>query len=186
MYAAMIYVLIKMVPKLCKILNYRVARKKLTRTFSYNSGSLAVIIRFLSDPLDALWLCHRRKRFLVVVYFKLAPQRGNQVKVSALLRAVHKVSEVANLVVVPRTTVYGLYIRDQEADGQWRRCQQTCRKCSWNVNALFVWMIVIQDMFGDIWTITTWSITLSVKISNSIRNFLVSLLLISVRYEDNK
>ena len=32
------------------------------------------------------------------MYFKMAPQRDNRVKVSALLSARHKVSEVANLV----------------------------------------------------------------------------------------
>ena len=36
----------------------------------------------------------------------MAPQRDNQVKVSALLHAGHKMSEVANLVGVSLTSVY--------------------------------------------------------------------------------
>ena len=61
--------------------------KKLNKTFSYNYGCLAVII----------W-------FIIVVYFKMAMERGNRVKASVLLRTGHKVSEVANLVSVSRTT----------------------------------------------------------------------------------
>ena len=56
-------------------------------TFSYNSGCLAVIIRLLFNPSDGLWLWHRRKRFVTVVYFKMVPQRNNRVKVSAVLSA---------------------------------------------------------------------------------------------------
>ena len=44
----------------------------------------------------------------------MAPQRDNRVKVSALLRAGHKVSEVANLVEMSRTTVYALKKRVDE------------------------------------------------------------------------
>ena len=38
----------------------------------------------------------------------MAPQRDNRFKVSALLHAGHKVSEVANLVGVSRITVYAI------------------------------------------------------------------------------
>ena len=38
------------------------------------------------------------------------PQRDNRVKISALLRAGHEVSEVANLVGVPSTTVYAICV----------------------------------------------------------------------------
>ena len=72
--------------------------KRVNKTFSYNSGCLAVFIRFFLKSPDALWLWHRRKRFVIVVFFKMAPQRDNQVKVSALFCAGYKVSEVANLV----------------------------------------------------------------------------------------
>ena len=51
------------------------------QTLSYNSGCLAVIIRLLFYPTDALWLWHRRKRCVIAVYFKMAPQRDNRVKV---------------------------------------------------------------------------------------------------------
>ena len=40
----------------------------------------------------------KKKFFFVVVYFKMTAQRDNRVKVSAILRAGHKVSEFANLV----------------------------------------------------------------------------------------
>ena len=69
------------------------ANKNLNKTFNYTCGSLAVIIRLLFNARDALWLWHRRKRFVIVVYFKMTRQRDNRVKVSALLRKGHKVSE---------------------------------------------------------------------------------------------
>ena len=56
---------------ICLSLSYRVDRKKMSKTFSYNFGCLAVIIRLLFNPLDALWLWHRIKRFVIVVYFKI-------------------------------------------------------------------------------------------------------------------
>ena len=40
------------------------------------------------------------------MYFKIAPQRDNRVTVSELLCMGHKVSEVANLVGAPHTTIY--------------------------------------------------------------------------------
>ena len=46
-----------------------------------------------------------KKRLVILVYFKITPQRNNRVKVSALFRAGHKVSEV-DLVGVSRTNVY--------------------------------------------------------------------------------
>ena len=52
-----------------------------------------------------------KKKVVIVAYFKMAIQRDNRVKVSALLRAGHKVSEVANLVGVSRATVYVIKIR---------------------------------------------------------------------------
>ena len=45
--------------------------------------------------------------FTYFVYFKMVPQR-DRVTVSALVRAEHKVSEVANVVEVSRTTVYAI------------------------------------------------------------------------------
>ena len=58
------------------------------------------------------------------MYFKIAPQRDIVVNVSALLRAGHKVSGVANLVGVSLTSAYAI----KKTHGQWRRCQQTCRQ----------------------------------------------------------
>ena len=51
----------------------------------------------------------------------MAPHRDNSVKVSALLRAGHKVSEVANLVGVSRTTVYSIEKRMDDGEGVNRR-----------------------------------------------------------------
>ena len=70
---------------------------KLNKIFTYNSGCLAVIIRLLFNSPGALQLQNRRKGFVIVVSFKRTPQRDNRVKVSALFRAGHKVSKVANL-----------------------------------------------------------------------------------------
>ena len=83
-------------------------KKKINKTLSYNSDCLAVVTRLLFNALDALWLWHWRKRFVIVVYFKMTPQRDNRVRISALLRAVHKVSEAANLAGVSRITVYAI------------------------------------------------------------------------------
>ena len=55
--------------------------KKNEQHLYYNSVCLAVTIRLLFNPYDALW--HRRKRFVIIVYFKMAPQGDNRVKVSA-------------------------------------------------------------------------------------------------------
>ena len=51
----------------------------------------------------------------------LAPQRDSRLKVSALLRAGHKVSEVANLVGVSRTTVCAIKKRIDNGEGVNRR-----------------------------------------------------------------
>ena len=48
-------------------------------------------------------------------------QRDNRVKASALLRAEHKVSEVANFVGVSRTTVYAIKKRMDDGEGVDRR-----------------------------------------------------------------
>ena len=96
--------------------NTGLAEKKMNKTFSYKSGCLAVIIRLLFTRTDALWQWHQRKRIVILVYCKMAQQRENRVKVSALLRAGHKVSEVANLVGVTRTTVYA--INKRMGDGE--------------------------------------------------------------------
>ena len=87
------------------------------------------------DPHNYLWLLHRRKRFVIVVYFKMAPQGDNRVKVSALLHAIHKVSEVANLAGVSRTTVLAII----EAHELWRRYQQTCRQ--WSKDCCGSWQL---------------------------------------------
>ena len=55
------------------------------------------------------------------------PQRDNRVKVSALLRAGHKVSEVAKLVGVSRTTVYATKKRMDDGVGV-NRCAGSGRK----------------------------------------------------------
>ena len=49
---------------------YRVVRKKLNKTFSYNSGCLAVIIRLLFNSHDGLRLWHRRKCSLLLCISK--------------------------------------------------------------------------------------------------------------------
>ena len=67
------------------------------------------------------------KGFVIVVYFKMAPQRESRVKVSVLLRARHKVSEVANLVGVPRPTVYTSKKRMDDGERVNRRVG-SCRK----------------------------------------------------------
>ena len=54
------------------------------------------------------------------MYFKIAPQRDNSGKVSALFRARHKVSEIANLGVF-RTTVYAIKKRMGDGEGVNRR-----------------------------------------------------------------
>ena len=51
----------------------------------------------------------------------MAAQRDKRVEVSALLRAGHKVSEVANLVRVSRTTVYAIKKRMDDGEGVNRR-----------------------------------------------------------------
>ena len=51
----------------------------------------------------------------------MAPQRDNGVKVSALLHARHKVSEVASLVGVSRSTVYAVKKRMDDGEGVNRR-----------------------------------------------------------------
>ena len=59
-----------------------------------NLVTILVVWQFLSgfllNPPNALWLWHRRKKIVSVVYFKMASKRDNRVKVSALLRAGHK------------------------------------------------------------------------------------------------
>ena len=59
------------------------AKKKLNKTFSNNSGCFAVIIWLLFNSQDALWHWYRTQRFVIVVYFKMASQRDNRVKVSS-------------------------------------------------------------------------------------------------------
>ena len=72
--------------------------KKMNKSLRYNSGCLPVIIR-LCLTHSMLCDCYiKEKKVAIVVYLKMIPQRDNSVKVSALLRAGHKVSEVANLV----------------------------------------------------------------------------------------
>ena len=51
---------------------------------------------------------HRRKRFVIVVYFKIDPQIDNRLKASALLCAAHKVSEIPNLPKPKSTTIYAI------------------------------------------------------------------------------
>ena len=69
-----------------------------------------------------------KKRFVIVGYFKMAPQTDNRVKVSALLRAGHKVGEVANLVGVSRTTVYVIkkHVDGGEGVNRWKQWSKDC------------------------------------------------------------
>ena len=67
----------------------------------------------------------KKKTFVSVLYFKVARQRDNRLKVSALHCAGHKVNEVTNLVGLSRTTV---------------RCQQTCRQ--WSKDCCESWQLV--------------------------------------------
>ena len=67
--------------------------------------------------------------FVIVVYFKMAVQRDNRVKVSALLRAGHKVSEAANLVGVSRTIVYSIKKRMGDGEGVNRRAGSGRKDC---------------------------------------------------------
>ena len=104
--------------------------KKREQNFSYILGYWAVIIRLLCNPLDALWLWHRRKRFVIVVYFKMAPQRDNRVKAFAL-HAGRKVSEVANLVGVSSTTVYPIKKRMDYGEGVPTDVQSVVERLFW-------------------------------------------------------
>ena len=65
----------------------------------------------------------------------MIPQRGNRVKVSALLRAVHKVSEGENLVGVSRTTVYAIEKRMNDGE-EVNRHANSCRKTVVNRDSL--------------------------------------------------
>ena len=94
---------------------------KIEQTFSYNSGCLAVIFRLLFNAPDAQWLWNQRKRFVIVVYFKMALQRENRLKVSALLRGRPKVSEIVNLVGVCLTIDYAIKKRMDDGKGVNRR-----------------------------------------------------------------
>ena len=51
----------------------------------------------------------------------MSPQRDNQVKVLALLRAGHSVGEVASLVVMSCTTVFAIKKRMENGEGVNRR-----------------------------------------------------------------
>ena len=103
---------------------YTAKTEKIEQNFYLQFCCLAVIIRLLFNAPDALWLWHRIKRFVIVVYFKMAPQRDNWVKFSALYRVGHKASEVANLVGVSHTTIYAINKRMNDGEGQ------TCSQCS--------------------------------------------------------
>ena len=48
------------------------AKKNLNKIFTYDSDYVTVIIRILFNLLDALWLWHWGKKFVIVVYFKMA------------------------------------------------------------------------------------------------------------------
>ena len=55
------------------------------------------------------------------MYFQITPQKDSQVKVSALFRAGHKVSEFLNHVGVSRITVYAIKKRMDDDEGVNRR-----------------------------------------------------------------
>ena len=65
--------------------------------------------------------CDIKEKGCFLLYFKMASQRDNRMNVSALLRAGHKVSEVANLVGVFSTTVYAIKKRIDDNEGVNRR-----------------------------------------------------------------
>ena len=62
-----------------------------------------------------------KKKVCYCCYFKITPQRENRVKASALRRAWHKVSEIANLVGVSRTTTYAIKKRMNDGESVNRR-----------------------------------------------------------------
>ena len=69
------------------------------------------------------------KGLLLLCISKCLLRRTNRVKVSILLRAGYKVSKVAHLVGVSRTTVYAIKMRLDDGEGVNRRAG-SCRKTS--------------------------------------------------------
>ena len=65
--------------------------------------------------------------FVTVVYFKMTMQRDNRVKDFALLRAGHKVSDVAKLVGVSCRSVYAIKKRKDDDEGVDRRAGSGCK-----------------------------------------------------------
>ena len=66
-----------------------------------------LFIQISFNPPDALWLW-QRKMFAIVMYFIIAPQRDNQVRVSALLRVGQKMSETTNLVSLAHPSTWSI------------------------------------------------------------------------------
>ena len=71
--------------------------------------------------------------FVIVVCFKMAPQRDNRVKVSALLRVGHKASEIVNLVGLaqPSTQSRNAWTMAKESTD----VQRVLKRLLWNVTA---------------------------------------------------
>ena len=105
------------------LLLYQVGRKKLNKTFIYNSGCLAVIPGFC---LIHLMLCDcdiENKCLLLLCILKLL--RRETIEWKFLDFSCGAQSEWS------RNPCWGVSrncLRDQEAHGRWRRCQQTCRQ----------------------------------------------------------
>ena len=110
-------------------LQYLYDNTKLTLHRKKNWTKLLFTILVAWQLLSGLCLTHRmlcdcdieEKRFVIVVYFKKAPQRDNRVKVSALLRAGDTLRGAANLVGVSRTTVYAIKKHMDDGEGVNRR-----------------------------------------------------------------
>ena len=83
------------------------------KTFSYNSGSLANIIRLLFNTHDALW--HQRLKFVIHVHFKMAPQRD---KVSSTSLCETKWVKLQPLPISHNS------LCNQKAHEQWRKCHR--------------------------------------------------------------
>ena len=92
--------------------------KKMNKTFSYNFGCLAIIIRLLFNPLNALWLWYRRKKFVIFVYFKMAERQSSE---SFCTSSCGKQSEWGRK---PCRSVSHNRQRDKEAHERRRSCQQ--------------------------------------------------------------
>ena len=98
--------------------------KKSNKTFSYYSGCLAVIIKLLFNSLEALRLWHWRKKFALLCIPKWLRSETIECKFRHFFVRDIKWGRK------PCQDVPNNLLRDQEAHGRWRRCQQTHRQWS--------------------------------------------------------